>query len=217
MLIGMVSAFCLSMKVNVQALSLEPVIESQMAQGNMSQEQADQLRQRMLSQSTAGKVFGAVTSGISVIIFALIVAGIAKLISTAFLGAENQFKPIFSVTLFAWLAPGIVHAVLYLIVLYFKNPADLTLLSLNSLVASNLEAILTSVLGEGTLPTYLSALLGWIDVFPIWRIALLAIGYAAVSRKLSAAKAATWLVSIYVIVALIGSALSSFLRTRFGM
>jgi len=107
--------------------------------------------------------------------------------------------------------------VLFLIVLFFKNPADITILSVNSLVASNLEALLTSILGEGTLPAYLSSLLGWVDLFAIWRIALLAIGCAAVSRKLKTATAATWITAIYVIIALIGSAVSSFLHTRFGM
>ncbi len=217
MLMGMVSSYCLSLKVNVSALTMQPILESQVAQGNMTQEKADQALQPILNPSTGSKIFGAVSSGITIILMVLIIAGVAKLISAAFLGAENRFKAIFAVSLYVWLVPGIVHTVLFLIILYFKNPADITLLSVNSLVASNLEAVSISILGEGTLPKFLESLLGWVDLFPIWKIVLMAIGYAAVSRKLKAAKVATWIVVIYILIALIGSAGSSFLRTRFGM
>jgi hypothetical protein len=40
-------------------------------------------------------------------------------------------------------------------------------------------------------------------------IALLAIGYAAVSRKLKTGRAAFWLGAVYAIVAVIGAAISS--------
>jgi len=216
-IIGMVTSFCLSLKVNVGALTVQPIIESQVAQGNMTQEQADQMLQRTLNQSMASKIFGGVSSGVTMIVMVLIVAAVAKLICSVFLGAENRFKAIFSVSMYAWLAPGVFHTVLFLIVLSFKNPADITLLGVNSLVASNLESVLSAILGEGTLPSYLGSLLGWVDIFPIWRIVLLAIGYAAVSHKLKTAKAAAWLTAIYIIMALIGSVVSSFLRTRFGM
>jgi hypothetical protein len=217
LILGTVTSYCLSLKVDVQALTIQPIIESQVAQGRMTQEQADQMLQRTLNQSTASKVFGGLSSGVSVVVMVLIIAAVAKLICSVFLSAENRFKAVFSVTMYAWIATGIFHTVLFLIILYFKNPADITLLSVNSLVASNLEAVLTSILGDGALPAYLGALLGWIDIFPIWKIVLLAIGYAAVSHKLKTAKAATWITVIYIIIALAGSAVSSFLRTRFGM
>jgi hypothetical protein len=216
-ILGTVTSYCLSLKVNVGALTVQPIIESQVAKGNMTQEQADQMLSRTLNQSAASKIFGGISSGISVILVVLIIAAVAKLICSIFLGAENRFKSVFSVTMYAWLAPGIFHTVLFLIILYFKNPADITLLGVNSLVASNLEAFLTSLLGEGTLSPFLSSLLGWIDIFPIWKIVLLAIGYSAVSHKLKTAKAATWITAIYIIIALFGSAVSSFLQTRFGM
>jgi hypothetical protein len=48
-----------------------------------------------------------------------------------------------------------------------------------------------------------------IDIFVIWMIALLAIGYAMVSRKLKTATAAVWLAGAYFVLIVIGAALSS--------
>jgi hypothetical protein len=105
------------------------------------------------------------------------------------------------------LAVGIVHTVLFVMILFFKNPADLDVSNINSLVASNLGALLTGLLGEDALPRFLAKFLGWVDIFAIWKIALLAIGYAAVSRKLKTARAATWITAIYVVIALIAAAM----------
>jgi hypothetical protein len=71
--------------------------------------------------------------------------------------------------------------------------------------------VLASFLGEDDLPKFLMRLAGYIDVFAIWLIALLAIGYSAASRKLKTATAATWLGIAYGIIALIGSAIGSLL------
>lgn len=206
-IIAVVSTYGTSMKVNLQSMVIDQIAEQQVAQGNMTQQQADQLRERSGNPSIAATIFGLLAAGIGSILVPLVLAGIAKLISAVFLGAENRFSGIFSVTLYVWIAVGIVHTVLFLLVLYFKNPADITVGSINSLVSSDLASILKSILGEDALPKYLGRVLGYIDIFPIWRIALLSIGYSAVSRKLKTATAATWMIAIYAIVALIGSAI----------
>jgi hypothetical protein len=52
-------------------------------------------------------------------------------------------------------------------------------------------------------------LLEYVDVFAIWTIALLSIGYSAVSRKLKTSTAAIWLVGAYAIIAIIGTVFRS--------
>jgi len=206
MILGMITTYCTSLKVNLQSMAVEQIVDQQVAQGNMTQQQADQLRERVSSPSIASAIASVVFAGLGSILVVLIAAAVAKLVCSAVLGVENQFKSVFSVSLYVWLAVGIVHAVLFLVILYFKNPADLSVSNINSVVASNLEAMLTGIMGEDVLPKYLAKLLGWVDIFAIWKIALLAIGYSAVSRKLKTGKAAAWIVAVYVVLALIGSA-----------
>lgn len=209
MILGMITTYCTSLKVNLQSMAVEQIVDQQVAQGNMTQQQADQLRERVSSPSIASAIASVVFAGLGSILVVLIAAAVAKLVCSAVLGVENQFKSVFSVSLYVWLAVGIVHAVLFLVILYFKNPADLSVSNINSVVASNLEAMLTGVIGEDALPKYLAKLLGWVDIFAIWKIVLLAIGYSVVSRKLKTSKAATWITVVYVLIALIGSAISS--------
>lgn len=147
-------------------------------------------------------------SPISNLLVALIIAAVFKLIS-AVISAENRFKAIFSVTIYAMIAVSIVQSILLIVVLFFKSPGAVSITSTSSVLASNLGALLSAVLGEDGLPKYVLRLARWIDIFSIWMIALLSIGYSAVSRKLKTSTAATWLGCLYAIVAVIGSALGS--------
>jgi hypothetical protein len=207
-ILGAVTSYCLSLKVDVSTMAIEAMVEPQVARGNMTQAQADQLLERAANRTVAGTIVGSLASGLTAVLIVLILASVAKLISSTFLGAENRFKSLFSVTLYVSVAVGIIYTVLFLIILYFKDPSDLTLTTINSLVASNLGAMMSGVLGEDALPKFLARFLSWVDIFAIWRIALLSIGYSAVSRKLKTATAATWIMSIYIVIALIAAAIS---------
>lgn len=206
-IMGMISTYFTTMKVDLGSMAIDQITEQQVARGNMSQAQADQLRERAANRSVAGTIVGAIFAGMMLVIIALVIASVAKLISSTFMGAESTFKALFSVTLYVSLAVGIVQTVIFLVILYFKDPSDLSVGNINSLVASNLGAMLTSILGEDALPRYLAKLFSWVDIFAIWKIALLAIGYSAVSRKLKTARAATWITTIYVVIALIAAAI----------
>jgi hypothetical protein len=209
-IMGMLSTYLMSLKVDLgelQSKAVEQIAERQVAQGNMNQAQADQLKERAATRTGAGSVVSTIFAGLALVLMALVIAAIAKLISSTFLGAENTFKSLFSVSLYVALAVGIVHTFLFLMILFFKNPADLDVSNINSLVASNLGALLTGLLGEDALPRFLAKFLGWVDIFAIWKIALLSIGCAAVSRKLKTARAATWITAIYVVIALIAAAM----------
>jgi hypothetical protein len=81
--------------------------------------------------------------------------------------------------------------------------------NINSLVASNLGAVFAGILGEDALPKFFMRLAGYVDLFAIWIIALLAIGYSAVSRKLKTSTAAIWIAGVYAVIAVIGAAASS--------
>jgi hypothetical protein len=121
------------------------------------------------------------------------------------MGAENRFKPLFSVTLYVMIAVSIVQSILLIVILHFKSPGDISLTNINSVMVSNLGSVLAGILGEDALPKFFMRLAGYVDLFAIWRIALLAIGYSAVSRKLKTTTAAIWLVAAYGVIAVIGS------------
>lgn len=153
-------------------------------------------------------VFMVVISAIQFVLSALIIAGLAKLFSV-FLTIENRFKPIFSVTLYAVLAIAIVQTVVTVLILSIRGVEDITMANLNTAIMSNLGAVLSGILDKDALPRFVILFASAIDIFAIWKIALLALGYSAVSRKLKTAVAATWLVAVYLIVALISAALSA--------
>ncbi len=205
--IGLLLGYFMVQRIDMGALAVDQ-LEQQVAKGRITQEQFDQMKQRV---AAAPKYRTVLSIPIQFLLLALVIAGIAKLVSSTFLGAENRFKAIFSVTLFAWIAVSIVYYGLFVLVLYMKNPGEISASNVNSLVASNLGALITGILGDDALPKFLTRLAGWVDVFAIWKIVLLAIGYSAVSRKLKTATAAAWIGVIYAVIALIGSAIGSLL------
>jgi hypothetical protein len=142
------------------------------------------------------------------IIMALIIAGIGKLI-TFLVGAENTFKALFSVTLYIMIPITIIQAVLIILLLFLKGPGQVSMQNLTSVVASNLGAILGNLFGDDFLPKFLMKLLQSVDAFVIWAIALLAIGYSAVSRKLKPGTVAIWFSALYIIMAVCSAILSS--------
>jgi hypothetical protein len=206
MIISALVGLYLSKNLDLQSMATAQ-LERMVEQGRMTEEQME----RQLSvvsrfawvQLIGGAAFGSLA-------FSLIIAGFGRLFSIL-LGAENRFKTIFSVTIYAMIAISIVQSALLVLVVYLKGPGETTVTNMNSIVASNLGAVLASVLGEDALPKFLMRLARYADVFAIWLIVLLAIGYSAVSRKLKTATAATWLGVVYGIVALIGAAIGSFL------
>ena len=201
-MISVLIGYFMSQKVDMGSMISEQ-LEQAVADGKITQEQAEQQAAVM---SSFGKYQLIIGSAIGNLLIALAIAGMFKLISL-FVGAENRFKTVFCVTLYALIAVFVVQYIVTCIILLSKSPGELSFTSLTSLVASNLGALISSLAGEDALPKYLMRLLGWIDIFAIWIIALLSVGYAAVSRKLTTSTAAVWLGGTYIVIALIGSAL----------
>ena len=177
-------------------------LERMVDQGRFTKEQMEQMLPGAIQRAPIQTM---VLSAIGGLLSALIIAGYAKLF-TLFAGAENRFKAIFSVTLFATLVISIIQSILVALVLQFKGAADINAMNITSVVSSNLGALLKGFLGEDALPKFVMGLATAVDVFVIYMIALLAIGYSAVSRKMKTSTAAIWLVIAYAIIAVLGAA-----------
>lgn len=204
MLVGGLGAYLLIERMTVPGF-FGAQFDQAIAQGSMTQEQATQQVEAMSKYATWIKVGFFAWGFIQWAIIPLVLAGIAKLI-TMVLGTENKFKAVFSVTVYALLAVAILSTLVFVTTLYLK-PVDE--IDLRNLSMTSLGSFLTAMLGKDGLPKFIMALAGWIDLFAIWMIALLSIGYAAVSRKLKTASVAWALGGLYAVIALIGATITA--------
>lgn len=123
---------------------------------------------------------------ISIIFFVIL----AAILLGAFriLGGEGDFLQALSVTIYAW-TPQLLKAIATLIIVMVRGKVDL--IELNTIVRSN-PGFLVDMNEHPVLFSLLSSL----DLFTIWTVALLSIGFAYVSR-FSKAKAATIVISLW--------------------
>jgi len=201
LIIGFLAGFLLLQFLDKEAMGAD--LLQQMAQRGGSQAQMDQLLPMMSIFVSAQIVVGLMLGGL---INALIVAGYGKLFS-AFSSARNTFKALFSISLYAIIAVSTIKYAALVLVAFLKRPFYTDLTTINFAVASNLNGVLSAVLGEDFLPKYLQALASYIDFFVIWMIALMAIGFSVASKKLTTKSAAVYLSVGYGIFALISAIL----------
>ena len=180
-------------------------IEQAVRQGQITEDQMNQ--QLALISATTGPVL-AIVGGVGTLFLCFVIAGYGKLFSMTS-SAENSYKSLLEVSVYAMLVVGIVSAVLLIIILQIRGPGRIDASNISSVVSSNLGAWITSIAGADALPRFIMRLAGAVDIFNIWIIAILSIGFSAVSKKLKTATAAMWLVSIYVIFSIISAAVSS--------
>jgi hypothetical protein len=202
--LGLIVGLVMTTRLDVAAM-LSQQFSQQVADGKMTQEQAAQALPFAMNMVRINIfVFGALAT----LVISLAVAGVFKLVSLA-LGAENTYRQLLAVTVYSFLAVTIVSSLIFILLLFLKPTDELTFENLGNVVGSNLGALLTMVMGEKALPKFVTALASRVDVFSIWIIALLSIGYAAVSRRLKTGTAATALGVLYGVYAVIASAASS--------
>ncbi|MEA2416377.1 MAG: hypothetical protein QOI58_3034 [Thermoanaerobaculia bacterium] len=152
--------------------------------------------------ASIGKVFSYISPVLS-LIGLLVIAGVVLLAFRIF-GGEGDFKQAFSVTCYASM-PTIIKSVVTLVIIVAKGgiiPAQ----ALATLVRSNLGFLVD----YKTNPVAF-ALLSSFDIFSVWFLALLIIGFSYVAR-VSKVKAAVTIISLWVLVLLlklIGPALQS--------
>lgn len=184
---------------NIVRKQMQSVVDS----GWMTQEQADEVIRQSANRSTLAKVRDLIIPFIFGSLMIIAIAGIFRLFSMV-MGAENGFKPLIAVTAYTFVAIGIIQVILMTLVLYLKNPDEI---DLYNPIGSNLGAILPAIISDP--PRFLTSLASWVDVFGIWRVALLSIGYAAVSRRMKTSTAAIFMGLLYVLMAFVGSAIAA--------
>jgi len=206
-LIGSLSAWYITTKVDVSAL-MAAQTEKAIADGRITEEQAAQQAAAMgQAPKSLMLIFAVVTGGIGTLILCLLIAAYGKIFSMI-TGAENNYISLWEVSIYAMLATSIVSTILTVAILQIKAPGS-ELVYETPHIASNLGAIIEVVAEEDALPKFIMNLAQTVDIFVIWTIALLSIGFSAVSKKLKTSTAAIWLGGIYAIFAVLQAALQS--------
>lgn len=153
---------------------------------NMSEEQLAQVER---ITKAGAKVFSWVLPVLMVAWYA-IMAG-ALLLAFRLMGGEGNFKQAFSVTLYAWM-PMVLLTILSAIIVLARGTFDPVTAA--TLVKSN-PAFLVDMKEQPILFSLLSSF----DVFTIWTVALLIVGFAAMART-TRAKAAAIVISLWIVL-----------------
>src|ERR1035437_8202489 len=128
----------------------------------------------------------------------LIIAGVLTGLFNGLLGTELKFAKMFAITAYALVVRALLAALLILLA-YLKPPAEF-----NIQVSPFSPAAYMNRLEN---PKWLMSLAGSLDLFTIWSVILLAIGFSVAARKLSFAKSLTaiaipWLLWVVAMMAL---------------
>ena len=190
-LVSMAFAYVVSSRVDVGAITRQALENSPI---KLSEEQLNQLEARAAAQqsSPVSRITSLVTSPISSIIMYLIMAGIFLLIFML-MGAQLKYKKALATTIWGFAPPSIIQQILSIAILFLKEPytADPT----QGIVMSHLGGLV-----DQKAHSVLHSIASSIDLFSIWTIILLSIGFAAISdKKMTTKKAAAGILILWVL------------------
>jgi hypothetical protein len=194
------SALITSIKLPSEKL-MNDQVERMVEEGQLTPEQAETQREQMAKFAPYAKILTPVLAVVFVILLTLAIAGVAKLV-TMMMGVENSFAPLWSVTIYSLLAVSIISITLFTVILYVKPIDEIDILNP---LGSNLAAIL-ALFGVTGLPKFVAGLLSYFDIFYIWKLVLLGIGYAAVSPRLKTSMAVSICMVLGTVFAIIAAA-----------
>jgi hypothetical protein len=156
--------------------------EKQAANNSRMQKMSAEDRERtMNAQLKFAPTFGYIEGVVIPPIAAVVVASVLMLVFSLSGATKVDFKTSLAIVSYAWV-PWLIHGFLSILILFLKDPSTV---DLQNIVASNPGAFLSDDAAK-----WLTALLGSIDIFAIWTLILLAIGYSVTNpKKLSFGKA----------------------------
>jgi hypothetical protein len=185
-LLGGTVAFVMNQKVDWRDVANKRIEESPRA-ANLSPEQKEQ-QLAMSAKISPGIAYG---FGIAwPILQALIVGGVLLLAYNLIGGAGVRFSSALGITAHAYF-PWILYSLLFILILYLKAPGTV---DLDNPIATNVGAFLP----EST-PKAMMSLAKSIDLFSLWTLLLISIGFAAVNPKKLKGKSLSIAVSVWAV------------------
>lgn len=200
-LISYATTFFTIPKIDWEGVTAQQVETMKAKNPNMSQSDIDRVTR--MTQGF-GKVMGWI-GPIFGIIWWLILAGVLFLAFKLF-GGQQTFKQTLSTVLYSWV-PMVLYGIVLAIIIAAR-PGNWDPTHVATLVKSN-PAFLVDMKEHAALYSLLSA----IDIFTIWTLILLIIGFAICS-KTSRAKAATIIISLWAIVVLVKAGIAALTAAR---
>jgi len=195
MVLGAAVAFVMNQKVDWRDVAAKRIEESPRA-ANLSPEQKEQ------QVAMGAKISPGIAWGIGIcwpILQAVIVAAVMLLAYNLIGGAGARFGASMGIVAHAYF-PWILYSLLFVLILYLKTPGTV---DLENPIATNVGAFLS----EST-PKALMSLGRSIDIFSVWTLFLISMGFAAVNPKKLKGKAfgiavAVW--AAYVVIKMGGA------------
>jgi hypothetical protein len=186
-LFSLAVSFAINQRINWREFMSQQIEKSPQA-ANLSAEQKEQrIEAGAKFTGPFTYVVGALGPVIATLVVGLVMWGAFNLLG----GANTNFGTSFAITSHAFLT-GLVSSILFLLVLYLKPFGTV---DLENPVATNLAAVLPEDAAK-----WLVALLKSIDIFSIWNMILLAIGFAATNpKKLKGSKAFSIVLSVWAV------------------
>jgi Yip1 domain len=166
---------------------------------SMTEEQRENL---INTQTKLAPIFAYMVVVLGPFIAAVMVGAVLMLAFNLIYGTKIGFVPSLAIVSYAWV-PGLVGALLGILILFLKDPSTV---DLDHLVASNAGAFLADDSAK-SLVTLLTAF----DLFVFWNIILMAFGFSAADpKKISFGKAlgtvvGVWLLYVIVKVGLVAA------------
>ena len=159
---------------------------------------ADQREQLVARSAKFASVAGWAGAVLGPPFFTLVIAGILTGIFNGLLGTELKFMQMFAISAYAFLVRGL-YSLLLILLIYLKPPEDF-----NIQVSPFSPA---AYMNRAENPKWLMSLAGSLDLFTLWTIVLLAIGFSVAAKKLSFSKALTgiaipWLIWVIALMCL---------------
>jgi hypothetical protein len=137
---------------------------------------ADQREAIIEQQAKWMPVFAWIAPLVAVPVFILVTATVLMFVFRFFYSGEVSFKQAFSITAWTFFATSLVLTPLMLAVLQLKGDWNL---NPNEVVQANLSLLLDKSSAAKPLWTLLTN----VDIFAIWKVFLLAVGFAVASKK----------------------------------
>jgi Yip1 domain len=187
--IGFASMFAIVPRIDEDALIEAQIAEAKKRNPSMKAEDLEGSR-KMITAFTKAAFY---VQPFLAIAWYAIVAGVL-LLGVRLFGGEGEYGQAFSVTLYSWI-PYVILGIIMTIVIIAKGSFDVALAQ--SIVPSN-AAFLVNMKEQPVLYSLLSIL----DIFTFWTLALLIIGFSAVS-KLSKGKTAAIVISLWLVLSVI--------------
>jgi hypothetical protein len=129
-----------------------------------------------------------------IIVLSFVVIAAVLLLAFRLFGGEGTFRQAFSIVIYAWI-PRVIQGLILTIIIAVKGTADVN--DIPTLVRSN-PAFLVDMTDHPVLFSFLSTF----DLFTIWSVVLLIIGFAYMSR-FTKARSATIILSIWAFITVV--------------